>query len=170
MPVMETKNFGKISFEPESELEFPSGLPGFESRKRFVAVTVCGIRSAGLSAESGRPGSCALSRCRFWPLDPRYRLKVNGEDLEQMGLSGSAAAAHRRRRLVPDGALASAKPVPPPTCWRRSWSTCGIAGRCRRSSPESRLLAPACADARRGSRMLVMSRRAGRDHSDRRRN
>ena len=34
MPVMETKNFGKISFEPESELEFPSGLPGFDSQVR----------------------------------------------------------------------------------------------------------------------------------------
>src|ERR1035438_1781282 len=38
MPVMETKNFGQISFEPDSELEFPSGLPGFDSRRRFVAV------------------------------------------------------------------------------------------------------------------------------------
>ena len=25
---METKNFGKIYFAPESELEFPRGLPG----------------------------------------------------------------------------------------------------------------------------------------------
>src|ERR1035441_4691259 len=38
MPVMETKNFGKISFEPDAELEFPAGLPGFEGRRRFVAV------------------------------------------------------------------------------------------------------------------------------------
>ena len=35
---METKNFGKISFEPDSELEFPSGLPGFDRCRRFVAV------------------------------------------------------------------------------------------------------------------------------------
>src|ERR1017187_8312436 len=38
MPEMETKNFGQISFEPDSELEFPTGLPGFDSRRRFVAV------------------------------------------------------------------------------------------------------------------------------------
>ena len=40
MSITETKYFGKISFEPDSELEFPCGLPGFDSRKRFVAVTI----------------------------------------------------------------------------------------------------------------------------------
>ena len=35
---MQTKNFGEIAYELESELDFPCGLPGFDSRKRFVAV------------------------------------------------------------------------------------------------------------------------------------
>ena len=38
MTLLETKNFGRISYEAQSALEFPCGLPGFEGRRQFVAV------------------------------------------------------------------------------------------------------------------------------------
>ena len=38
MPDFETTSFGRISYEPEWAIEFPSGLPGFEDRRRFAAV------------------------------------------------------------------------------------------------------------------------------------
>ena len=76
---METKNFGKLSFEPESELEFPSGLPGFESRKRFVAVT-------------------------FVESDPLVYLQ-SLEDPALCFITMPILAAHRRRRLVFDRGL-----------------------------------------------------------------
>jgi flagellar assembly factor FliW len=38
MPVLETNSFGPIPYEPDAVLEFPCGLPAFETRRRFVAL------------------------------------------------------------------------------------------------------------------------------------
>src|SRR5579871_1847580 len=38
MPSIETKHFGAISYNPDVVVEFPKGLPGFENRRRFVAL------------------------------------------------------------------------------------------------------------------------------------
>ena len=86
MPVMETKNFGKLSFEPESELEFPSGLPGFESRKRFVAITFVESDPLVYLQSLEDPGLCFITM-PILAVDPCYRLKVKGEDLGQLGLT-----------------------------------------------------------------------------------
>jgi flagellar assembly factor FliW len=85
---METKNFGKISFEPESELEFPSGLPGFESRRRFVAITFVESDPLVYLQNLEDPDLCFIT-LPILAADPNYKLKVNGEDLEQLGLSTS---------------------------------------------------------------------------------
>ena len=86
MPVMETKNFGKISFEPDSELEFPSGLPGFDSRKRFVAVRF--VESDPIIyLQSLEDADLCFITMPILAVDPRYKLKVNGEDLTQIGLT-----------------------------------------------------------------------------------
>jgi len=87
MPVMETKNFGKISFEPESELEFPSGLPGFDSRKRFVAVRFVESDPLVYLQSLEDPGLCFITM-PILAVDPDYRLKVSGEDMQQLGLPG----------------------------------------------------------------------------------
>jgi len=88
MPAMETKNFGKISFEPESELEFPQGLPGFESRKRFVAVRFVESDPLLYLQSLEDPGLCFITM-PILVADPQYRLKVAGEDLQQLGLPSS---------------------------------------------------------------------------------
>jgi len=85
---METKNFGKLSFEPESELEFPSGLPGFESRKRFVAVTFVEYDPLVYLQSLEDPALCFITM-PILAADPCYKLRVNGEDLEQLGLPQS---------------------------------------------------------------------------------
>src|SRR5215467_9277421 len=85
MPVMETKNFGKISFEPESELEFPGGLPGFDSRKRFVAVRFVESDPLVYLQSLEDPSLCFITM-PILAVDPRYHLKVSGEDLHQLGL------------------------------------------------------------------------------------
>ena len=82
---METKNFGKISFEPESELEFPGGLPGFDDRKRFVAVRFVESDPLVYLQSLEDPGLCFITM-PILAVDPKYRLKVSGEDLEQVGL------------------------------------------------------------------------------------
>jgi flagellar assembly factor FliW len=38
MPEFETSSLGRIFYEPEWAIEFPSGLPGFEDRRRFAAI------------------------------------------------------------------------------------------------------------------------------------
>jgi flagellar assembly factor FliW len=82
---METKNFGTISFEPESELEFPCGLPGFDSRKRFVAVRFVESDPLVYLQSLEDPGLCFITT-PVQTVDPGYRLKVRAEDLEQVGL------------------------------------------------------------------------------------
>ena len=86
MPVTETKNFGKISFEPESELEFPSGLPGFEDRKRFVAVAIAESEPLVYLQSLDDPDLCFITM-PILAVDPVYQLQVGGEDLDQLGLT-----------------------------------------------------------------------------------
>ena len=93
---METKNFGKISFEPESELEFPCGLPGFDSRKRFVAVRFVESDPLVYLQSLDDPGLCFITM-PILAVDPKYHLKVSGEDLEQLSLP-----ATRRPRIGED--------------------------------------------------------------------
>src|SRR5450631_3623866 len=86
MPVMETKNFGKISFEPDSELEFSSGLPGFDSRRRFVAVRFVESDPLICLQSLEDPNLCFITM-PILAVDPGYKLKMNGEDLDRLGLS-----------------------------------------------------------------------------------
>jgi len=82
---METKNFGTISFEPDSELEFPRGLPGFDSRKRFVAVRFVESDPLVYLQSLEDPGLCFIT-APVQAVDPKYRLKISSEDIEQLGL------------------------------------------------------------------------------------
>ncbi|MGB9457718.1 MAG: flagellar assembly protein FliW [Bryobacteraceae bacterium] len=40
MPSLDTKNFGRIAFEPQDTIEFPRGLPGFEDRETAGLASV----------------------------------------------------------------------------------------------------------------------------------
>jgi flagellar assembly factor FliW len=87
MPVTQTKNFGNISYEPDSELEFPLGLPGFESRRRFVAVRFVESDPLVYLQSLEDPALCFVTM-PILSVDPQYRLKVSSEDLGQLGLPG----------------------------------------------------------------------------------
>ena len=86
MSITETKYFGKISFEPDSELEFPLGLPGFESRKRFVAVTLPASEPLIYLQSLEDPDLCFITM-PLLAVDPHYRLNVSKEDLAVVGLA-----------------------------------------------------------------------------------
>ena len=86
MPVMETKNFGEISFEADSELEFPGGLPGFDSRRRFVAVRFVESDPIIYLQSLEDPALCFITM-PILAVDPNYKLKVKAEDLGQLGLA-----------------------------------------------------------------------------------
>jgi flagellar assembly factor FliW len=85
MPIIETQYFGKISFEPASALEFPRGLPGFESRRSFVAVTFPASEPLIYLQSLEDPGLCFITM-PLLAVDPRYRLSVSKEDLGVLGL------------------------------------------------------------------------------------
>jgi len=85
MSITETKYLGKISFEPGSELEFPCGLPGFECRKRFLAVTFPASEPLIYLQSLEDPDLCFITM-PLLAVDPRYRLNVSKEDLNRLGL------------------------------------------------------------------------------------
>jgi flagellar assembly factor FliW len=85
MPAMETKNFGRITFEAESELEFPGGLPGFDLRRRFVAIRFPESDPLIFLQSLEDPDLCFITM-PILAVDPEYRLRVNAEDLALIGL------------------------------------------------------------------------------------
>jgi flagellar assembly factor FliW len=86
MTLLETKHFGKLSYEPDSELEFPLGLPGFDDRKRFVAVHFVENDPLIYLQSLEDPALCFITM-PVLAIDPQYRLKVSAEDLGCLGLN-----------------------------------------------------------------------------------
>jgi flagellar assembly factor FliW len=85
MPVLETKHFGKLSYEADSQLNFPVGLPGFDDRKQFVAIYFVENDPLIYLQSLEDPALCFITM-PILAVDPRYRLKVSPEDLAQLGL------------------------------------------------------------------------------------
>jgi flagellar assembly factor FliW len=85
MPVLETINFGPITFEQESILEFPRGLPGFEECRRFVAVQIPQTAPL-LFLQSLEQAPLCFTTMPIQSVDPDYRLQVIPEDLALVDL------------------------------------------------------------------------------------
>jgi flagellar assembly factor FliW len=85
MRFIETKNFGQISYEPDSELEFPVGVPGFETRRRFVAVRFVESDPIIYLQSLEDPELCFITM-PILAVDPLYKLHVSGEDLDHLCL------------------------------------------------------------------------------------
>jgi flagellar assembly factor FliW len=86
MPVVQTSNFGNISYGPETAIEFPRGLPGFEDRRRFVALQFPDTAPLTFLQSLEVPDLCFITM-PVLAVDPQYRLEVNSEDLGLMGLT-----------------------------------------------------------------------------------
>jgi flagellar assembly factor FliW len=84
MPEIETKNFGSISYAPESIFEFPDGLPGFEERRRFLPVQNPSAAPILFLQSLEDPGLC-FTTLPIWVVDPQYRLRITEQDLEILG-------------------------------------------------------------------------------------
>lgn len=85
MPIIETKNFGPISYEANSALEFPRGLPGFEDRRGFVPLHFADSDPLIFLQSVEDPGLCFVTM-PVLAVDPEYRLAVASEDLQAIGL------------------------------------------------------------------------------------
>jgi len=88
MPVLETKYFGRICYEPESSIEFPRGLPGFDDRRCFVALSFEDSAPLVYLQSVEDRGLCFIA-LPLLAADPQYRLAVSAEDLGLVGLDPS---------------------------------------------------------------------------------
>lgn len=80
-----TKNFGELPAEPAVQFEFPGGLPGFEARRRFVPLHFEQSDPLIFLQSLEDPDLCFLT-VPVLAVDTRYRLAVEPEDLESIGL------------------------------------------------------------------------------------
>jgi len=85
MPTVETKHFGTVEYEEESALEFPAGLPGFEERRRFVALCSPDTQPLIFLHSLEDPGLCFLT-LPVLVVDRQYQLRVSAEDRDLVGL------------------------------------------------------------------------------------
>src|ERR1035437_6369445 len=96
MPLLETNNFGPIEYALESVFEFPRGLPGFDARRQFLAVQNAPTAPIVFLQSLEEPSLCFVPM-PVLAVDPQYRLQVNREDLQLVGLPGE-----RQRRIGED--------------------------------------------------------------------
>lgn len=88
MPAVETKHFGKIPYEPGAEIEFPSGLPAFEERRKFVLIRPPKTHPL-LFLQSLDDVNVCFPVLRVVDVDPLYRLHLAKEDLHRLELPTS---------------------------------------------------------------------------------
>ena len=90
MPVFETRNFGSITYQTETALELPRGLPAFENCRRFLALTLP-EREPLVFLQSLDDSELCFITVPVQVVDRDYRLRMASEDLELIGLPTGAA-------------------------------------------------------------------------------
>lgn len=90
MPTVETKNFGTVQYESGTELVFPRGIPGFEQRREFLALHFADTDPL-IFLQSVEDGDLCFVTLPVPAVDRDYRLQVEGEDRELVGLPASGA-------------------------------------------------------------------------------
>jgi flagellar assembly factor FliW len=88
MSGFETEHFGQVPLASEVEFEFPRGLPGFEERRRFIPLRFEPSDPLIFLQSLEDPGLCFIT-LPVLAADPEYRLDMDMEDLEAIGLDGS---------------------------------------------------------------------------------
>jgi flagellar assembly factor FliW len=88
MPAVDTKYFGKIPYEQESEIEFPCGLPAFEQRRKFVLIRLAKTDPL-LFLQSLEERNLCFPAMRALAVDPQYRLRLTKDDLRRLELPSS---------------------------------------------------------------------------------
>ena len=86
MQSFDTKNFGRIAFEPKDAIEFPRGLPGFEDRRRFLAIRQEQNAPLVFLQSLEDPALC-FTTAPVRAVEPQFRLKLSEEDRAAAGLS-----------------------------------------------------------------------------------
>jgi len=85
VPETQTKYFGPISYEPDSVIECPAGLPGFEQERRFIIIEQAINKPLIFFQSLSRPDLCFVT-LPLASVAPDYQLRLSGEDLQTLGL------------------------------------------------------------------------------------
>jgi flagellar assembly factor FliW len=85
MEAFNTKNFGRIQFDPETAIEFPAGIPGFEQRHRFLALSYPDNEPL-VFLQSLEDSALCFITLPVLAVQPAYRLKLSADDLSILGL------------------------------------------------------------------------------------
>jgi flagellar assembly factor FliW len=88
MPAVDTKNFGKVPYEPGAEIEFPGGVPAFEDHRKFVLIQIPKTHPLLFLQSLDNPNVC-FPVLRALSVDPLYRLRLTKEDLRRLDLPTS---------------------------------------------------------------------------------
>ncbi len=89
MPSFTTSSFGTVCYQQESVVEFPAGLPGFEAKRKFLALHFADLEPLLFLQSLEEPGLCFIT-LPVLAVAPRYSLQVSSEDLAQVDLPTSA--------------------------------------------------------------------------------
>ena len=86
---LDTKYFGRVEYDGEDVLEFPSGLFGFESEKQFLLLPFSSSNGNMLCLQSVAGPSPAFILMNPFSLKPDYAPMLSPEELKLMGVSQS---------------------------------------------------------------------------------
>ncbi len=92
MPEFETKYFGRITYQPESVVEFPAGLPGFEKENRFLLIEQP-INRPLVFLQSLTSSELCFVTVPVVLIEPAYQLNLNPEELELLNLETAPGGA-----------------------------------------------------------------------------
>jgi len=125
VPTRVETGFGVFTVRPEEILTFPTGLPGFETCRRFVLLSSEQLAPLQLlHAMDGAPGQAAAAggasasggRVSFAVIDPRlvmpsYRAALSNVDCTRLGVQPEAAVTLLWLAIVTPGAGPEERPL-----------------------------------------------------------
>ena len=83
--VMKTPHLGEISWDAESELFLPSGLPGFENERHMIPVEIPAHRPLVFLQSTERSGVCFVS-LPVMTICPDFELQLTDDERENLML------------------------------------------------------------------------------------
>src|ERR1700677_108128 len=83
---MVTRQFGTIQFQEDSVLQFPSGLPGFENKTRFVLVERPALKPLVVLQSLDSPELCFFA-APVDAIDRNYHLRMTFDDERTLALT-----------------------------------------------------------------------------------
>jgi len=92
MPNCQTKYFKTSDYDEASVLNFPAGLPGFESEQRFIALEQPAHNPLVFLQSLATPDLCFVA-LPVLAIEPSYELEMDESDLELLALDPSETPA-----------------------------------------------------------------------------